>query len=105
MYDDSLIEICDGCIRLKHYYFPFQTSKVVPFNTIMRVDLYKPSVRTGSWRIWGTGDFRTWFPLDVARPQRDLIFIITLKQKWLRIGFTAENSDRVQMILKEKGLI
>jgi len=105
MYDDNLIEIIDGCIRLKNYYFPFLTSKTVRLDQIMRIDLYKPSGRTGSWRLWGTGDFRTWFPLDISRPKRDLIFIMTLRRKWIRVGFTVENSDRVQMILREKGLI
>jgi hypothetical protein len=105
VYDDSLIEISDNYIRLKKYYFPSLTSKKIQFDRILRVDIYRPSVWTGSWRIWGTGDFRTWFPLDMLRPQRDKIFIMTLQRRWFRIGFTVENAGEVERILGERGLV
>jgi hypothetical protein len=60
---------------------------------------------TGKWRLQGSGDLRTWFPLDSKRPKRDKVFLVTLLDRRIRIGFTVEHSDEVLQILKEKGLI
>jgi hypothetical protein len=59
----------------------------------------------GSWRIWGTGDFQTWFPLDGKRPRRDRIFVASLRDTSQRIGFTVEDSQKVAGILEERGLL
>jgi hypothetical protein len=103
-YSDGLVEISNEAIRLKGYYFPLG-SKRVSFSEIAEVLVEKPTVLNGKWRIWGSGNLRTWFPLDLRRPWRDTIFIIRLASKWKRIGFTVEDSGRVRQILWERGLI
>lgn len=104
-YEDRLIEISQSHVRIKHYYFPFLLSKTIPFEQIARVELNSATLWAGRWRLAGTRDFRTWFPLDLSRPKRDSIFIMTLKQKWFRIGFTVEDSEEVSRIFKQRGLI
>ena len=105
IYKDKLIEISNNFILLKNYYLPFIGSKRVPFDKIKSVTVEKPSLLNGQFRIWGTGNFVTWFPLDLWRPSRDKIFIIALIGKTMRIGFTTENSETVIRILEQKGLI
>ncbi|MDE3059113.1 MAG: hypothetical protein KGJ59_14270 [Bacteroidota bacterium] len=105
LYKDSLIEISADSILLKRYYFPFFTSKPIRFEQIQTITAEEPTLLNGKWRLQGTTDFRTWFPLDLARPKRDKIFFISLKGKTIRIGFTVEDSDTVLRILSLKGLV
>jgi hypothetical protein len=104
IYKDNLIEITSNAILFKHYYIP-GISKRVPFEKINSVIIEQPSLSTGKWRIWGTRNFSTWYPLDIFRPKRDRIFIMSLVGKRVRIGFTAENSEAVRLILEEKKII
>ena len=103
-YSDGLVEISDEAIKLKNYYFPFGSKRVL-FSEIAAVIVEEPKLINGKWRIWGSGDLRTWFPLDLKRPWRDTIFIIKLVSGWRRIGFTVEDSGSVRRILWERGLI
>ena len=105
IYQDKLVEISNDSILLKNYYFPSQKPKEVEFSSIDNVEAKEPSMRTGKWRFQGTGDFHTWFPLDNMRNTRDKIFFIKLKDKWVQIGFTVENSEAVKKIFREKGLL
>lgn len=105
-YKDSLVEINGDTITFKDYYFPMG-SKFVNFSQVEYVLEKTPTVWNGKWRMHGTGDllFRIWFPADYNRPNRDKIFVMKLKHKWIKIGFTAEDSKTVSEIFKERGLI
>jgi hypothetical protein len=105
IYKDKLIEVTDQEVVFHRYYFPFGGDKHVPLSQIESVQVRQPSVFGGSWRIWGTGDFQTWFPLDGGRPSRDRIFVASLRDSSRRIGFTVEDSQKVTSVLKERGLL
>ncbi|HEY3854607.1 MAG TPA: hypothetical protein VGO67_09460 [Verrucomicrobiae bacterium] len=105
LYNDSLVEVTDQEIVFHRYSFPFASDKRVPLTEIESVEARWPSALGGSWRIWGSSDFRTWFPLDAKRPGRDRIFIATLRNKFRRIGFTVEDSRKLEEVLKERGLL
>ncbi len=104
IYSDKLIELTDKNLLFRHYYFPLG-DKTIELKNIKRIEILKPTLMSGKWRIHGTGDFTTWFPWDAGRPNRDMIFRLTLHKGWLRIGFTVENSARVKAILEEMGLL
>jgi hypothetical protein len=104
LYQDLLVSISGDSITFHHYSFPFFSSdRQVFFRDILRIDVKKPDILSGKWRIGGSGNLRTWFPLDWSRPSRDRIFHAILKTGGLNIGFTVEDSSRVISILKEKG--
>jgi hypothetical protein len=105
LYSDKLIEIKDGSITLKKYYFPSLASKIILFEDIEKIEVKKVSFFTGKYRIQGTGNFKTWFPFDSLRSKRDKIFFIIYKNKWVQSAFTVEDSRKVEEILKEKRLI
>jgi hypothetical protein len=105
LYKDGLVEITDQEIVFHRYYFPFGGDKHVPLRDIESVEARPPSFWGGSWRIWGSGDFRTWFPLDGARPNRDRLFFTNLRGRSRRIGFTVEHSEAAAQVLKEHGLL
>lgn len=102
-YADKLVEITDDGIRFLLYYVPFG-SKTVPFADVEYIRAAKAGLTTGKWRIWGTGDFVTWFPCDVRRPRRDTIFFLKLKGKTKFIGFTVEDPRAVIALLEAKGV-
>lgn len=104
VYSDHLVEIRYNEIIFKEYYFPTGT-KLVSFSEIKNIVVKEPSLSSGKWRIFGTGDLKTWFPRDLKRPERDKIFVLTLAKGWWRIGFTVEDSEKVIKIFKEKGLL
>jgi len=99
-YSDSLISIDDNGITIRLFYFPFG-AKRVNFSDIETVQVFKG----GCLRIWGSGDFRTWFGLDWGRTSRSMTFIIKRKNTWSRVGFAAKNSESVANILRSKKLL
>jgi hypothetical protein len=106
IYQDRLVRISDNAIEFLHYSFPFFTSgRQVQLQDIDHIDVRKPTVLTGKWRIGGSGNLRTWFPLDWDRPSRDRIFHAFVKTRGMDIGFTVEDPIAVTAILKKKGLI
>lgn len=105
IYKDTLVEISNDSLLIKNYYFPLIGSKRVLFQNIESVTAEQPSISNGQFRIWGTGNFVTWFPLDFWRPKRDKIFMIHLCGKTISVGFTVKNSETVYKILDQKGFI
>ncbi len=105
LYADNLVRISDVSITFLHYSFPALSPKLVLFSDIDHISVKGPSVTTGKWRIWGSGDLSTWFPLDSRRSLRDRIFHARLKTRGMNIGFTVEDPARVMSILREKGLL
>jgi hypothetical protein len=105
-YKDKLIEICDDTIVFKNYYFP-TGSKSIKLSKVEYVEEKTPTLRNGKWRLHGTGDlfFRIWFPADYDRPSRDKIFVMKVKGKWARIGFTVEHSYAFSELFRTKGLL
>lgn len=104
IYSDELVDIDDNGIRLKKYYFPSAKEKFVKFSYILRIEKRQPTLINGKYRYWGTGDFRTWFPLDLNRPKRDFIFFIRLSTQKTRIGFTVENTKAFIEAAESKGI-
>jgi hypothetical protein len=105
IYRDSLVSITGDSITFFRYSFPLLSDREVLFQDIDFIEIKKPTILAGKWRLWGSGNFSTWFPLDGNRPSRDRIFHATLKTGGMNIGFTVEHSDQVILILKKKGLI
>jgi hypothetical protein len=103
LYSDKLVEIYNDSILVRDYYYPFG-DKRVHFENIERILVQKPTLKSGKYRYYGSGDFRTWFPPD-NRTSRDKIFTIIIKKKWWRIGLTVEDSQAFQNVIKDKCLL
>jgi hypothetical protein len=99
-YSDKLVEISQDAILIHNYYFPFGSKRIVLID-IESITVYAPSLLIGKYRYWGTGDFQTWYPRD-NRFKRDKIFLMKLKQRWWRIGFTVEDSQTALNLLSNR---
>ena len=105
LYSDDLVSISDQDIIFYRYYFPTEKKKHVKIDDVESINVLEPTLRNGKWRIHGTGNFKVWFPKDNNRPKRDRIFIAKLKSQWVNIGFTVEDGDVVEQLLRSKNLI
>lgn len=104
LYADSLVTITENAITFRNYSLLLKPRRV-NFTDIDHIDMLEPTLATGKWRMWGSGNFSMWFPMDSSRSSRDRIFHAYLKTRGMNIGFTVENSGRVIPILRSKGLI
>ena len=103
LYSDSLVEISADTILFKRYYFPFGVKRL-KLSDIERVIVQELTSSTGKYRIQGNAGLHTWFPMDLQRPRRHRIFLVSLRGKKLRIGFTVEDEATVETILRERNL-
>lgn len=94
VYSDSLIQITSDSLIIKDYYFPL-VNKQIPFAQIEVVHVLRPQLFNGKYRLWGMALGQVWLAMDFARFNRDAIFVVTIKGKWLKAGFTVENSEAV----------
>jgi len=104
VYSDALVTITENAITFQNYSL-FLKPRRVHFTDIDHIDVLEPALFTGKYRMWGSGDFSTWFPLDSGRSSRDKIFHACMKTRGMNIGFTVEKSGEVIPILRSKGLI
>lgn len=102
LYSDKLVEINEDEILFRKYYFPSFSDKVVKYSEVEKIEIVNPTIKSGKFRYWGTGDFLHWFPMDNQRKKREVIYILYKKNKRIRIGFTVENSEKVTELLKQK---
>jgi hypothetical protein len=103
LYQDKLIEVTDEAITFHRYYFPFGARRV-PFDQIESIQV-QPGPTGDNWRLWGSSNFKIWFPLDMKRPRRESIFIASLRGTSRQIGFTVEDSRKVETLFRDRGLI
>ncbi|MBW0000039.1 MAG: hypothetical protein JO015_13125 [Verrucomicrobia bacterium] len=94
LYEDDLVVVTPDSLLLKRYYFPTLQPKLVSLAEIHRIEILRSNLWTGRFRLWGSGDLRTFYPLDLGRPKRDRIFRLTQRGKWIRIAFTVVDAER-----------
>jgi hypothetical protein len=64
-----------------------------------------PTVWNGKWRLWGSGNFTTWFSCDFDRPIRQTIFVMRLNTQHVKVGFTVHDAAKVKQILADRGVL
>ena len=104
LYEDGLITITGDAITFRNYSLLLKP-RTVALADIDHIDVKASSITTGKYRMWGSGNFIMWFPLDSARSSRDRIFHAFLKIRGMSVGFTVERSAEVAAILRSRGLI
>lgn len=101
LYDDGLVTLDSGGLTIHRYYFPLGTSKYIPYSKIGGVQELSMGLWTGKGRLWGSGDLRHWFPLDLRRPQKGKALVLDVGT-WVRPVITPDDPDRVLAILRER---
>jgi hypothetical protein len=101
LYDDGLIKLDSEGLTIRYYYFPFGTSKRIPYTQIKSVQMRTMGLLTGKGRTWGSGDLRHWLSLDVHRLQKEKAIILDVGT-WVRPVITPDDPDRVLALLQER---
>jgi hypothetical protein len=104
LYSDKLVTITGNAITFNNYSLLMKPRRV-NFADIDHIDVLEPSLTTGKYRMWGSGNLTMWFPMDAGRSSRNKIFHAYLKVRGMNVGFTVENSAVVTALLESKGLI
>ena len=101
LYSDNLIRIIEDALHIDGFLLG---SKCIPYSRIKTIKMFKPTIWNGKFRIAGTSDLRTWFPSDGLRSSRDVIFVVLMHGRWVRYGFTVEDSAAVKQIFQSMKL-
>lgn len=97
--DDTCVLDVTG-ITLLNYYFPSKRPKHIAYEDITDIKKFVMGSLTGKNRIWGTGDFRHWSPLDKHRPNKDIAIILDVGRH-VRPKFSPQEAEQVLDILSE----
>lgn len=100
LYDDGLVRLDRQEITLRRYYFPIATAKRIRYSDIQAVHRRTMGPLTGKGRLWGSGDFRHWAPLDVHRPKKDVAVVLDLGRA-VQPVFSPDDPDRVLELIHE----
>ncbi|WP_369386380.1 hypothetical protein AB5J72_01280 [Streptomyces sp. CG1] len=103
MYDDGLVACTDEELIIRRYYFPWGSAKRIPYEQIRGLRRMPLSLRTGSWRIWGSGDLVHYFNLDPGRPQKRVAFIVDLGRR-VKPVITPNEPERLAAELTAHGV-
>jgi hypothetical protein len=101
LYEDGQVTLDRSGITIRRYYFPFATSKRIPYMQIRDVRERRMGVLTGKGRLWGSGDLRHWAALDLGRWRKETAVILDLGRH-TRPTFSPDDPERVLAILRER---
>src|SRR5579884_1592706 len=101
LYDDGLVQLNSDGLTIRQYYFPFGTSKRIPYVQIKSIHQWHMGLWTGKGRLWGSGDLRHWFSLDLRRPWKEKALILDVGT-WVKPVITPNDPDRVLALLQEQ---
>lgn len=104
LYDDGRVMLDARGITLRRYYFPFGTSKHIPYGRVRAVRTQPMSWWTGKGRIWGTAHPGYWLPLDRSRPHKDTLLVVDLGGR-VKPAFSPDDPDRVREILSARARV
>jgi len=99
LYDDGSVRLDGDALTIRRYYFPWGTSKRIPYERIRNVREWRMDPLTGKGRLWGSGDLRHWLPLDLGRPRRETALILDVGG-WVRPVITPDDPAQVLAILR-----
>ncbi|MCV7439458.1 hypothetical protein [Mycobacterium seoulense] len=101
LYEDSGLRFDEDGITIRRYYFPLANPKRIRYSQIRGVKAEQMTWNSGKGRIWGAGDPRYWFPLDIRRPRKRTLLVLELGRR-VRPCISPDDPDRVIQLLRER---
>jgi hypothetical protein len=102
-YRDPLLRIEGGTLTIRRYGFPLRDRSIRLTEIRQAVDL--PIGRwSGRWRLWGSGDFRPWWNLDVGRRRKTRAFELDIGSR-VRPVVTPDDPEAFADALRADGVI
>ncbi|OBG63278.1 MULTISPECIES: hypothetical protein [unclassified Mycobacterium] len=101
LYEDPGLRLDEDGITIRRYYFPFANPKRIPYGRIQGVKAEQMTWNSGKGRIWGAGDPRYWFPLDVRRGRKRTLLVLHLGRR-VRPCISPDDPERVIEVLRDR---
>ncbi len=98
-YDDGRVACDDASLIIRRYY-PWGTKRI-PYASIRSVQRRELGAVRGKWRLWGSGDFKHWWSLDLGRPHKSVALEIDLGRRVVPT-ITPDEPDDVERIVGER---
>ena len=99
-YDDGLVSCDEDALTIRRYYV-WGGSKRIPYQKIRSITTWEMTTSGGRARVWGSGDFRHWWNLDMARPAKSVAFALDVGKHWMPT-ISPDDSVEVGQILAER---
>ena len=96
LYDDGTITCGETGLLIRRYY-PWG-GKHIPYIAIKSVKVLP--IRVRRWRLWGSGDFRHWWNLDLNRPKKHVALELDTGH-WIHPTITPEQPEIVERVLND----
>jgi hypothetical protein len=100
LYDDGRCLLDDDGLTLRRYYFPFATSKRIPYGQIREFHARPMGWLTGKGHGWGTSNPRYWLPLDMTRRRKSILIVVDVAAH-VKPAFSPDKPDEVLRVLGE----
>jgi hypothetical protein len=101
LYEDSGLRLDEDGITIRRYYFPLAGSKRIAYSDIQSIKSEQMTWNSGKGRIWGAGDPRYWFPLDIRRRRKQTLLVLGLGRR-VRPCISPDDPARVIGLLRER---
>jgi len=102
-YRDPLLRIEDGALTIRRYSYTLRDRTIRLAEIVQAVD--RPIGRwSGRWRMWGSGDLRRWWNLDVGRRSKTRAFELDVGSR-VRPMVTPDDPDAFADALRTDGVI
>ena len=102
-YRDPLITADADGVTIRRYYFPIPLPKRIRWSRIRAVRREDMGGLSGQYRIWGSGNLRTYYNLDPQRPSKQVKFVLDTG-RWIRPAVTPDDPDAFAGVLTEHRL-
>jgi hypothetical protein len=99
LYDDGRVLLDADGVTLRRYYFPFGSSKHIPYGRIRQVEARPMGWWTGKGRGWGSASPRYWLPLDTSRPHKDTLIVLDTGD-YVHPAFTPDDPGKVLELIR-----
>lgn len=105
LYQDDHITCDEDGITVTGYYFPFGSKRLL-YGEVEAAERYDMGEGPfgGRWRIWGSGDLKHWFHLDMDRPSKRHAFVLKVRG-WARPVLTPARPEPWAEVLESKGVV
>ncbi len=96
LYDDGRVACDEDGLVIRRYY-PWG-AKRVPYDSIRGMRRRPLGTIRGRWRLWGSGDFKHWWNLDLGRPRKSVGLEIDVGGRVIPT-ITPDDPDAVQRVV------
>ena len=99
-YKDEYIDLSSQGLKIKKYYFPTLSEKIIPINRIKNINLIELGIANGKYKMWGLNLNFIYYHLDGKRSKKTHVITLEEEGNFLTIGITPEDPKKCFDVLR-----